>query len=304
MASVIYSSSRNLFQFLTLTKPRVNMLIVFCAMIGMFMAWNSETSEPFSATLFFWATLGIAMLSAAAAAMNCLIEKQIDAKMARTAWRPLPSGNLSPNQTLIFSAVLGVSGFTVLMTFVNSMTAYLTLATFVGYAFLYTVILKPLTPQNIVIGEASGSMPPVLGWTAVDGTVSPEAWLLFLIIFVWTPPHFWALALYRVDDYKRTGLPMLPVTHGSKFTRLQILLYASLLFPVVISPVLVGMSGYVYFGISSVATIYFIHICWKLYVQYSEKAARYVFRYSIYYLTFIFGGLIFDKLITQLVMNY
>ena len=300
MASVINLSSRDLFQFLNLTKPRVNMLIVFCAMIGMFMAWNTETSQPFSLQLFFWATLGIAMLSAAAAVVNCLIEKQIDAKMARTAWRPLPSGNLSINQTLIFAILLGATGFILLITFVNSITAYLTLATFAGYAFLYTVVLKPLTPQNIVIGGASGAMPPVLGWAAVNGSVSPEAWLLFLIIFVWTPPHFWALALYRVDDYKRTGLPMLPVTHGSKFTRLQILLYASLLFPVALSPVLVGMSSYIYLVVSSVATIYFIILCWKLYIEYSERTARYVFRYSIYYLSLVFAGLIIDKLVTQL----
>ena len=300
MASVINLSSRNLFQFLHLTKPRVNMLIVFCAMIGMFMAWNTEASQPFSLQLFFWATLGIAMLSAAAAVVNCLIEKQIDAKMARTAWRPLPSGNLTANQTLVFAILLGASGFTLLITFVNSITAYLTLATFAGYAFLYTVVLKPLTPQNIVIGGASGAMPPVLGWAAVNGSVSPEAWLLFLIIFVWTPPHFWALALYRVDDYKRTGLPMLPVTHGSKFTRLQILLYASLLFPVALSPVLVGMSSYIYLVVSSVATIYFITLCWRLYIEYSERTARYVFRYSIYYLTLVFAGLIIDKLVTQL----
>ncbi len=300
MASVINLSSRNLFQFLHLTKPRVNMLIVFCAMIGMFMAWNTEASQPFSLQLFFWATLGIAMLSAAAAVVNCLIEKQIDAKMARTAWRPLPSGNLSINQTLIFAILLGATGFILLFTFVNSITAYLTLATFAGYAFLYTVVLKPLTPQNIVIGGASGAMPPVLGWAAVNGSVSPEAWLLFLIIFVWTPPHFWALALYRVDDYKRTGLPMLPVTHGSKFTRLQILLYASLLFPVALSPVLVGMSSYIYLVVSSVATIYFIILCWKLYIEYSERTARYVFRYSIYYLSLVFAGLIIDKLVTQL----
>ena len=300
MASVINLSSRNLFQFLHLTKPRVNMLIVFCAMIGMFMAWNTEASQPFSLQLFFWATLGIAMLSAAAAVVNCLIEKQIDAKMARTAWRPLPSGNLSINQTLIFAILLGATGFILLITFVNSITAYLTLATFAGYAFLYTVVLKPLTPQNIVIGGASGAMPPVLGWAAVNGSVSPEAWLLFLIIFVWTPPHFWALALYRVDDYKRTGLPMLPVTHGSKFTRLQILLYASLLFPVALSPVLVGMSSYIYLVVSSVATIYFIILCWKLYIEYSERTARYVFRYSIYYLSLVFAGLIIDKLVTPL----
>ena len=300
MASVINSSSRNLSQFLHLTKPRVNMLIVFCAMIGMFMAWNTEASQPFSLQLFFWATLGIAMLSAAAAVVNCLIEKQIDAKMARTAWRPLPSGNLSINQTLIFAILLGATGFILLITFVNSITAYLTLATFAGYAFLYTVVLKPLTPQNIVIGGASGAMPPVLGWAAVNGSVSPEAWLLFLIIFVWTPPHFWALALYRVDDYKRTGLPMLPVTHGSKFTRLQILLYASLLFPVALSPVLVGMSSYIYLVVSSVATIYFIILCWKLYIEYSERTARYVFRYSIYYLSLVFAGLIIDKLVMQL----
>ena len=196
MASVINLSSRGFFQFLNLTKPRVNMLIVFCAMIGMFMAWNTKLLNHFRCSFF----LGYSWdsdASPAAAVVNCLIEKQIDAKMARTAWRPLPAGNLSTNQTLIFAILLGAIGFILLITFVNSITAYLTLATFAGYAFLYTVVLKPLTPQNIVIGGASGAMPPVLGWAAVNGSVSPEAWLLFLIIFVWTPPHFWALALLQ-----------------------------------------------------------------------------------------------------------
>ena len=297
MASLVNYSTETFSQFLSLTKPRVNFLIVFCAMIGMIMAWYQTPQYSFSLSLFIYASLGIGMVSGAAAAVNCLVERQIDSKMARTAWRPLPSGALTALQTLFFASILGVSGFIVLATFVNYFTAYLTLATFAGYTIIYTVILKPLTPQNIVIGGASGAMPPVLGWAAVTGVTTPEAWLLFLIIFVWTPPHFWALALYRVEDYKRSGLPMLPVTHGSKFTRLQILLYSILMLPVATSPFLIGMSGYFYLGVSSFASLYFIIVSWSLYQDYTEKEARYVFKYSIYYLTIVFAALIIDKLI-------
>src|SRR6186713_3539017 len=192
-------------------------------------------------------TVGIAFVAGAAAAINCLVEQKIDAVMKRTQWRPLPQGELSAAQTLVFAGVLGGAGLWLLLHFVNALTMWLTLATFVGYAVIYTVILKPATPQNIVIGGASGAMPPVLGWAAVAGDVTYQPLLLFLIIFAWTPPHFWALALYRKDDYARAGVPMLPVTHGDAFTRLQVLLYTLILFAVSLLPYVVRMSGALYF---------------------------------------------------------
>jgi len=277
-------------QYLALTKPRVVMLISFCAVIGMFL--STDGWVPFDILLN--ATLGITLIAAAAAAVNCLVEQHIDAKMARTAWRPLPSGSLTAFQTLIFSGVLGGIGTFLLYAFVNPLTTWLTLATFVGYAIVYTVILKPLTPQNIVIGGASGAMPPVLGWAAVTGQVPVEAWMLFLIIFVWTPPHFWALALYRSDDYARSGLPMLPVTHGGAFTRLHILLYTLLLVAVSILPSLMGMSGIVYlFGALGLGG-YFLWLTWLLYKEYSEPLARKTFKYSINYLALLFAVLLVD----------
>ncbi|MCW5605605.1 MAG: heme o synthase, partial [Burkholderiales bacterium] len=208
-------------QFYALTKPRVVSLIVFTAVIGMFLA----TPGMVPPAILLAATLGIALVAGAAAAVNCLVEQKIDALMARTQFRPLPRGQITPLETLVFSGIVGGIGLALLYHWVNALTMWLTLATFVGYAIIYTVILKPLTPQNIVIGGASGAMPPVLGWAAVTGDVTPQALTLFLIIFAWTPPHFWALALYRKDEYARAGVPMLPVTHGDKFTRLHVLLY-------------------------------------------------------------------------------
>jgi protoheme IX farnesyltransferase len=210
-------------QYWALTKPRVTQLAIFCAVIGMFLA----TSELPSARTVAMATLGIWLLAGAAFAVNSLIERHIDARMARTRMRPLPHGDLTPLQALAFSGVIGGAGMWVLHTQVNPLTMWLTFATFVGYAVVYTVLLKPYTPQNIVIGGMSGAMPPVLGWAAVTDSAPPEAWLLALIIFVWTPPHFWALALYRIDDYRKAGWPMLPVTHGEPLTRLHILLTRS-----------------------------------------------------------------------------
>ena len=207
-------------QFYALTKPRVVQLIVFCAVIGMLLATPGLPDWRIA----FAAMVGIWLVAAAAAAFNCVVEQRIDARMARTSWRPTARGQLTNTQTLTFSAFLGVTGSALLYFVVNPLTMWLTFATFVGYAVIYTVVLKPLTPQNIVIGGASGAMPPVLGWAAMTGDVGPEALILFLIIFLWTPPHFWALALYRVEDYRKSGLPMLPVTHGSEFTRLRILL--------------------------------------------------------------------------------
>jgi protoheme IX farnesyltransferase len=239
-------------------------------------------------------TAGITFVAFAAAAINCLVESHIDAKMARTAWRPLPSGTLTVSQTLVFSGLLGGLGLYILFVFVNALTAWLTLATFVGYAIIYTLILKPLTPQNIVIGGASGAMPPVLGWAAITGETPPEAWILFLIIFVWTPPHFWALALYRTDDYARSGLPMLPVTHGPKYTRLHILLYTMLLLAVSLLPTAMGLSGGLYLVAAIALGLRFLVLAWQLYQAYSEALARKTFKYSIAYLAWLFGALLAD----------
>lgn len=290
MSDLSFEQSSIAKQYLALTKPRVVMLITFCAVIGMFLS----TPGWVPLTPLIAATIGITLVAAAAAAVNCLVEQHIDAKMARTAWRPLPSGTLTALQTLIFSGVIGGIGTFLLYAYVNPLTTWLTLATFVGYAIIYTVVLKPLTPQNIVIGGASGAMPPVLGWAAVTGQAPIEAWVLFLIIFVWTPPHFWSLALYRTDDYARSGLPMLPVTHGDRFTRLHILLYTLLLVATSIVPTLIGMSGFVYLFSALALGLYFTWLAWKLYRAYSEPLARKTFKYSINYLTLLFAALLVD----------
>jgi protoheme IX farnesyltransferase len=290
MSDFTLPQSSLLKQYLALTKPRVVILISFCAVIG--MALSTPGWVPLG--ILINATLGITLVAGAAAAINCLVEQHIDAKMARTAWRPLPSGTLTPFQTLVFSGILGGIGTFLLYAFVNPLTTWLTLATFVGYAIIYTVILKPLTPQNIVIGGASGAMPPVLGWAAVTGQAPIEAWVLFLIIFVWTPPHFWALALYRTDDYARSGLPMLPVTHGARFTQLHILLYTLLLVATTALPTLIGMSGLIYLGSALLLGAYFLWLAWKLYQQYSEPLARKTFKYSINYLALLFAALLLD----------
>ncbi len=290
MSELSLTNTSILKQYLALTKPRVVMLITFCAVIG--MALSTPAWMPLG--VFVSATIGITLIAGAAAAVNCLVEQQIDAKMARTAWRPLPSGTLTTQQTLIFSGILGGIGTFLLYAFVNPLTTWLTLATFVGYAIIYTVILKPLTPQNIVIGGASGAMPPVLGWAAITGQAPIEAWVLFLIIFVWTPPHFWALALYRTDDYARSGLPMLPVTHGAQFTRLHILLYTFLLVATTVLPTLIGMSGLIYLVSALLLGGYFLWLTWKLYRGYSEPLARKTFRYSINYLALLFAALLVD----------
>ena len=277
-------------QYYVLTKPRVNALILFCAVIGMLLA---QPELP-ALGLVLLATLGIGLVAGAAAAVNCLVESHIDAKMARTSWRPLPSGTLTVTQVFVFSGVLGGLGLFVLFTWVNALTAWLTLATFVGYAIVYTMLLKPLTPQNIVIGGASGAMPPVLGWAAVANHAPAEAWVLFLIIFVWTPPHFWALALYRVEDYKRSGLPMLPVTNGSEFTRLQILLYTLLPVATTLLPVAMGMASWIYMLSALGLGGWFSMLSYSLYRRYSEALAKKTFRYSINYLALLFAFLLAD----------
>jgi len=277
-------------QFLALTKPRVVQLIVFCAVIGMFLA---VPGLPPPMTVFF-ATLGIALVAGAAAAVNCLVEQKIDAVMQRTRGRPLPRGQVTSGSTLVFAGIVGGLGLLLLYRFVNPLTMWLTLATFVGYAVIYTVLLKPATPQNIVIGGASGAMPPVLGWAAVTDSVPPEALLLFLIIFAWTPPHFWALALYRTKDYARAGLPMLPVTHGAAYTRLQIVLYTVVLVLVTMLPYVIRMSGILYLVAALALGGVFLAYSIRLYRNYSDSLARATFRYSILYLTALFSALLID----------
>ncbi|HWA38483.1 MAG TPA: heme o synthase [Burkholderiales bacterium] len=276
--------------FYSLTKPRVVSLIVFTAVIGMFLATPAMVPLP----LLLAATVGIAFVAGAAAAVNCLVEQGIDAVMRRTSWRPLPRGELSTTQTLVFAGALGGAGLWILFQFVNALTMWLTLATFVGYAVVYTVILKPATPQNIVIGGASGAMPPVLGWAAVTGEVTTEAMLLFLIIFAWTPPHFWALALYRTEDYAKAGVPMLPVTHGKRYTRLQVLLYTLILFAVSLLPYVIRMSGVPYLVAAVVLGGLFIGYAWRIHVAYSDALAQKTFRYSIAYLAALFAALLVD----------
>jgi len=276
--------------FLSLTKPRVVSLIVFTAVIGMFLA--APGMVPLQVLVA--GTLGIALVAGAAAAVNCLVEQKIDAVMKRTRWRPLPRGELSALQTLVFAGALGGLGLWILVQFVNPLTMWLTVATFVGYAIVYTILLKPATPQNIVIGGASGAMPPVLGWAAVTGEVSLEAMLLFLIIFAWTPPHFWALALYRTEDYARAGVPMLPVTHGKAYTRLQVLLYTLILFAVSLLPYAIRMSGLAYFAAALVLGGIFIGYALRIYFAYSDALAQKTFRYSIVYLAALFAALLVD----------
>ena len=284
------SFSARAHQFYQLTKPRVISLIVFTAVIGMFLAVPGAVPlQPLIA-----ATIGIALVAGAAAAMNCLVEQKLDAVMLRTSRRPLPRGTLSSRETLLFAGVIGGIGLFLLHYLVNPLTMWLTFATFVGYAIVYTVILKPMTPQNIVIGGASGAMPPVLGWAAVTGEVTADALTLFLIIFAWTPPHFWALALYRKHEYAKAGIPMLPVTHGDKFTRLHVLLYTIILCACSLLPFVVRMSGVLYLAAVIVLDAIFMMYAVRIYRDYSDALARRTFRYSITYLAALFAALLID----------
>jgi heme o synthase len=280
-------------QFYALTKPRVIQLIVFCALIGMVLAVPGLPSWA-EVRVGLLACLGIWLVAGAAAAFNCIVEKGIDAKMKRTAWRPTAKGELSDTQTLIFSGVLCALGSAILYFWVNPLTMWLTFATFIGYAVIYTVILKPLTPQNIVIGGASGAMPPVLGWAALTNSVGPEALILFLIIFLWTPPHFWALALYRVEDYRKSGLPMLPVTHGNEFTRLQVFLYTLVLFPACLMPFVFGMSSWLYLVAAVTLSMGFTGYAFALWRNYSDELARKTFKFSLIHLSALFAALLID----------
>jgi protoheme IX farnesyltransferase len=288
--AVLQQCTESCKSFFQLTKPRVTALIVFTAVIGTFLA--TPGMVPWS--LLLAVTFGVGMVSGAAAAFNCLIEQEIDARMARTQGRPLPMGHVSSLETSIFASILGLIGLALLYFFVNALTMWLTLATFFGYAVIYTIFLKPSTPLNIVIGGASGAMPPILGWAAVTNSVTPEAMILFLIIFVWTPPHFWALALYRKAEYAKSGLPMLPVTHGEAFTLLHILLYTIILFAVTLIPFVMGMSGLIYLVSAVLLGAGFLYFVIMLYRGYSDALAKTTFKYSVNYLMLLFAALLID----------
>ncbi|UMR32751.1 heme o synthase [Massilia sp. MB5] len=285
-----HKQNHRIAQYWALTKPRVTQLAVFCAVIGMFLATDGMPDWR----VVVAATLGIWLLAGAAFAVNCLAEREIDARMARTARRPLATGEISPGETLLFSAIIGGAGMWVLYTLVNPLTMWLTFVTFVGYAVIYTMILKPATPQNIVIGGLSGAMPPALGWAAVANDVPMQAWLLVLIIFIWTPPHFWALAMYRRDDYARSGLPMLPVTHGLPFTQFHVWLYSIALAATTLLPFAVKMSGLIYLVSAVALDTVFLWYGWRIYRHYTDLIARKAFAYSIIYLALLFGALLVD----------
>ncbi len=287
------SPSQRLAAFFDLCKPRVNTLIVFTAMIGMFLA-----SPEFPPLLrFLVASLGIALVAGAAAAINCLVERTVDARMARTRARATARGEISAAETLTLAILVGGAGLWLLHAFINDLTMWLTLATFLGYAVVYTVVLKPATPMNIVIGGASGAMPPVLGWAAMTGSIGVEPLALFLIVFLWTPPHFWALACYRRDDYARAGLPMLPVTHGVAFTCQHVLLYTVMLSAASLIPVSLGMSGWLYLSVVALLDLGFLALAAALCVRYSDALAKRTFAYSILYLTLLFAALFIDRLV-------
>jgi heme o synthase len=291
--TTLTAHSNRFAQYWALTKPRVTQLAVFCAVIGMFLA----TPDLPDWRILIAATAGIWLLAGAAFAVNCLVEREIDSRMARTARRPMARGELTVPQTLVFSGVIGGAGMWILFNFVNPLTMWLTFATFVGYAVIYTMILKPATPQNIVIGGLSGAMPPALGWAAVANDLPMQAWILVLIIFVWTPPHFWALALYRRDDYAKSGLPMLPVTHGLPFTQFHIWLYTIALVATTMLPFAVRMSGLIYLSSAVVLGAIFLWYAWRIWKNYSDVLARKTFAYSIIYLSLLFAALLVDHYI-------
>lgn len=292
-AVILHGARTRWSQFWVLTKPRIVQLIVFCAGVGMLLAL------PGAPTVAQWrrialACLGIWLVASAAAAFNCLVEKKIDARMRRTTWRPTARGELEDGQVLLFLSLLCAAGSLILWRYVNLLTLWLTLAAFVGYAVIYTVVLKPRTSQNIVLGGASGAMPPVLGWAAMQGEVPAEAWLLFLIIFVWTPPHFWALALYRVEDYRQAGLPMLPVTHGRDYTSRTVFLYTVALMVVCALPTVLGMRSWRYLCAAVPLSAVFCVYAWRLWRNYSDALAMRTFRWSLWHLAGIFAALLAD----------
>jgi protoheme IX farnesyltransferase len=276
--------------FYELGKPRVVMLIMFTAIAGMFLA--TPGWPPLDALVF--GSLGIALAASCAAAINHVIDRRFDAQMARTRYRPLPTGHVTERQALAYATLLGVLSMVLLVGGVNVLTAVLTFFSLIGYAVIYTVWLKHATPQNIVIGGAAGAAPPVLGWTAVTGSVDPHSLLLFLIIFTWTPPHFWALAIARRDEYAKAGIPMLPVAYSTEFTRLHILLYTILLVIVTLLPYLTGMSGLIYLGFALVFGAAFLYRALELKMRSDARLPMRTFTFSIKYLAFIFAGLLID----------
>jgi heme o synthase len=282
-------------QFLALTKPRITLMAAFCALIGMLLASDKVPAI----SLLFFATIGISLLAAAGFVVNCLAERHIDAQMARTRARPLARGEVHFMPALIFAGLLGTLGCAILLAYVNQLTMWLTLATFVGYALIYTLLLKPATPQNIVIGGASGAMPPLLGWVAITNEINAPAIVMFLIIFIWTPPHFWALALYRIEDYKRSGLPMLPVTHGPEFTRLNVWYYTILLAACSLLPFVIRMNSWLYLAFAVVLSGVFLWYAWLIWKRYTDAIARKTFRYSIFYLCALFAAMLLDHYLVK-----
>ncbi|HRX69798.1 MAG: protoheme IX farnesyltransferase [Gammaproteobacteria bacterium] len=282
-------------EYLELTKPKVVALITFTAMVGMLLATPGMVPWP----ILLFGSLGIALMAGSAAAINHLVDRRVDAMMARTCRRPLPSGQLDTWQVLTFSLLIGVLGFVLLLAFTNALTAVLTFASLIGYAVIYTLFLKRATPQNIVIGGAAGAAPPLLGWTAVTGQVDPGALLLFLIIYIWTPPHFWALAIHRRHDYANADIPMLPVTHGVAFTRLHILLYTILLFLIALLPFLTGMSGWIYLIGAVGFGLRFLSYAVRLYATEDDALAMPTFGFSIVYLFGLFAALMLDHYVLR-----
>ena len=273
-----------------LCKPNVVYMMLICALVGMLLA-----EQYVSSYLYLFISLsGIALCAASAAAINQVIDRETDASMTRTDQRPLPQGELSPTHASIFALVLGVLGAMILYFFVNTLTMILTIASLIGYAFIYTVYLKRATPQNIVIGGLAGAAPPLLGWSSITNTIDPYALLLVLIIFVWTPPHFWALAIHRKDEYAKESIPMLPVTHGVEFTKLQIVLYTIILFIVSVLPYIVLMSGIIYLVSALILSSIFLYYSIKLFVSKDNDIAMKTFQFSIYYIFLIFLALLVD----------
>ena len=290
------SASANWRDFYELGKPRVVMLIVFTAVVGMFLA---VPGMPPLAKLLF-GTLGIGLAASGAAAVNHLLDQRVDAVMFRTRHRPLPTGHVTERQVLLYALILTMLSMLILTALVNTLTAVLTFCSLIGYAVVYTVFLKRASPQNIVIGGAAGAAPPLLGWTAVTGEAHAGAFVLFLIIFIWTPPHFWALAIHRREDYAKVGIPMLPVTHGVEYTKLQILLYTLLLLAVSLLPFAIGMSGLLYFVVALVLGGIFLWYAWKLKHSDDETLPMRTFHYSIWYLSLLFTALLLDHYLPQL----
>lgn len=278
-----------------LCKPNVVYMMLICALVGMLLAEDTVSSIP---TILI-ALLGIALCSGSAAAINQVIDRKADAAMTRTDQRPLPQGELSAFHASCFALVIGILGAIILFVFINTLTMILTLASLVGYAFIYTVYLKRATPQNIVIGGLAGAAPPLLGWASISNTIDPHALLLVLIIFVWTPPHFWALAIYRKDEYAKESIPMLPVTHGVAFTKLQIVLYTIILFIVSILPYIVLMSGGIYLVSAVILSSIFLYYSIKLYFSDDDAIAMKTFNFSIYYIFLIFVALLLDHYLIQ-----